>query len=85
MTYEDSSHPSPNYQWFLRRLDVKNSTVIQLILKKTKGSTTYFLLQKMKRRIYQIEFNIEGKISFLLFSLIMFSLHLIASVGAFIC
>lgn len=54
-------------------------------LKKKKGSTTYFLLQKMKRRIYQLEFSIEGKISFLRFSLIMFFLHLIASVGAFIC
>ena len=86
MTYEDSSHPSPNYQRFLRRLDVKKSNVIAADLKKkNKRSTTYFLLQKMKRRIYQIEFNIEGKISFLRFSLIMFFLHLIASVGAFIC
>ena len=39
----------------------------------------------MKRRIYQLEFSIDGKISFLRFSLIMFFLHLIASVGAFIC
>ena len=39
----------------------------------------------MKRRIYQLEFSIEGKISFLRFSLIMFFLHLIAIVDAFIC
>ena len=51
--------------------------------KKRKRSTTYFLLQKMKRRIYQIEFSIEGKISFLRFSLIILFLHF--SVGAFIC
>ena len=34
----------------------------------------------MKRRIYQLEFSIKGKTSFLHFSLIMFFLHLIASV-----
>ena len=54
-----------------------------LIKNKNKGSTPYFLLQKIKRRIYQLEFSIEGKISFLYFSLITFFRHLIASVCTF--
>ena len=58
----------------------KQQLYIADLKKIPKESTSYFLLQKMKRRIYQLEFSIKGKTSFLHFSLIMFFFHLIASV-----
>ena len=86
MTYEDSSHPTPNYQRFLRRLDVKKSNVIAADLKKKKQKKLH-LFSSAKDE----EENIPNRIQywrenkFPTFFSVIFFVHLIASVGAFIC